>query len=129
MKQGLQLAKWLLVASIVFAAASAWAADARIAVTAESARAEAPVSSVAARAPFILIFDAAGTLVQSHPNPAAANPGGAGPALAAWLAEQGVGTLVAGDFGAKLAQALKDRNIRMVQASGTAGRAAKEARR
>jgi predicted Fe-Mo cluster-binding NifX family protein len=76
-----------------------------------------------------LIFDAKGALTGSHPNPAATEPGGAGPALARWLAEQKVGTLIAGDFGAKLAQALEERKIRAVTASGPAARAVKESRR
>jgi len=47
---------------------------------------------------------------------------------AAWLAEKKVGTLVAGEFGAKLAQALKDRKIGAVTANGPAAQAAKKAR-
>jgi predicted Fe-Mo cluster-binding NifX family protein len=120
---------WLVAAAIVMMAATARADDARIAVAAEAAHAEALVSAVAARAPHILIFDANGALMGSHPNPAAAEPGGAGPALARWLAEQKVGTLIAGDFGAKLAQALEERKIRAVTARGPAARAAKETRR
>jgi predicted Fe-Mo cluster-binding NifX family protein len=124
-----QLASWSIAAAIAMVAAIAWADGARIAVAADAGHAEAAVSAVAARAPHILIFDAGGALVESHPNPAAANPGGAGPALARWLAEKKVGTLVAGEFGAKLAQALKERGIRMVTASGSAASAVKEARR
>jgi len=123
-----QIGPWLLAAGMVVVSASAWAGGTRIAVAADSAQAEAPVSAVAARAPHILIFDASGALVESHPNPVAANPGGAGPALAAWLAEKKVGTLIAGEFGAKLAQALKDRKIGAVTASGSAAQAAKKAR-
>lgn len=52
----------------------------------------------------------------------------AGPALAAWLAERTVGTLIAGDFGAKLAQALEERGIRAVTASGSASQAVTGAR-
>ena len=87
---------------------------------------EAPVSTVAARAPHILIFEAGGALVESHPNPVAANPGGAGPALARWLAEKRIGTLIAGDFGAKLSRALEEGKIRAVTASGPASGAVKE---
>jgi predicted Fe-Mo cluster-binding NifX family protein len=123
-----QLGPWLLAAVIVLVTAGAWAGGTRIAVAADAAQAEAPVSAVAARAPHILIFDASGALVESHPNPAAANPGGAGPALASWLTEKKVGTLIAGEFGAKLAQALKARQIGAVTASGPATQAAKMAR-
>jgi len=120
--------KWLF-ALMLATAAPAWAGEARIAVAADAAHAEARVSPVAARAPHILIFDAAGAMVEWHPNPAAANPGGAGPALARWLAEKNVGTLIAGDFGAKIAPALEERKIRAVKASGAAVQAAKETRR
>ena len=124
-----QFKSCLVAAAIVMMTATAWAEDARIAVAAEAAHAEAPIGAVAARAPHILIFDAKGALTGSHPNPAATEPGGAGPALARWLAEQKVGTLIAGDFGAKLAQALEERKIRAVTASGPAARAVKESRR
>ena len=120
---------WLVAAAIVMPVATAWAEDARTAVAAEAAHAEAAVSAVAARAPHILIFDANAALTASHSNPAAAEPGSAGPALARWLAEQKVGTLIAGDFGAKLTQALEERKIRAVTASGPAARAVKEIRR
>jgi predicted Fe-Mo cluster-binding NifX family protein len=122
-----QLGPWLLAAGMVVVTAGAWADEMRIAEAADAAQAEAAVSAVAARAPHILIFDASGTLVESYPNPVAANPGGAGPALAVWLAEKKVGTLVAGEFGAKLAQALKDRKIGAVTASGPAAQAVKKA--
>ncbi|MEX0961069.1 MAG: NifB/NifX family molybdenum-iron cluster-binding protein [Burkholderiales bacterium] len=121
-----ELKPWLLAAGMAMIGATAWADGARIAVAAEAAHAEAPVSSVAARAPHILIFDASGAMVESHPNPAAANPGGAGPALARWLADKKVGTLIAGDFGAKLSPALEEGKIRTVTASGPAAQAVKK---
>jgi len=122
-----RLGLWLVAAGMVTVTATARADEARVAVAAEAARAEALVSPVAARAPYILLFDATGTLVESHPNPVAAQAGGAGPALARWLAEQKAGTLIAGDFGAKLAQALQERRIRMLTASGPAAQAVKKA--
>lgn len=121
-----QLKSWLLAAGMAMIGATAWADDARIAVAAEATHAEAPVSSVAARAPHILTFDASGAMVESHPNPAAANPGGAGPALARWLADKQVGTLIAGDFGAKLWLALEQGKIRAVKASGSAAQAVRK---
>jgi predicted Fe-Mo cluster-binding NifX family protein len=122
------LGSWLVATWLTMAVATAWADDTRVAVAAEAAHVDAPISSVAARAPHILIFDANRASADSHPNPVAVRRGGAGPALAHWLAEQRVGTLIAGKFGAKLAQALKERNIRTVVASGPASRAVKEFR-
>jgi predicted Fe-Mo cluster-binding NifX family protein len=120
---------WLLAAGMLLNCVTARADEARIAVAAEAADAEAQVSKVAARAPHILIFDPDGAMVESYPNPAAANPGGAGPALAGWLAEKKVATFIAGDFGAKLASALKERKILAVRASGPAAQAVKKVRR
>ena len=71
------------------------AAEVRIAVAAEGSTADAAVSTVAARAPHILIFDAQGKLLSAQSNPAARLSGGAGPALARWLAEQRVTLLLA----------------------------------
>jgi predicted Fe-Mo cluster-binding NifX family protein len=80
---------------------------------------------VAARAPRILLFDARGTLLAAHVNPAAGKSGGAGPALARWLAERQVTLLIAGDVGAKLAPELQRLKIRRVKASGPAEQAVK----
>lgn len=108
-------------------AGSAWAAEARIAVTAEGQAASSPVSGVAARAPYILLFDAGGKLVSSHPNPVAASPGGAGPALARWLADRQVTLLVSGSAGDNLARELDRLKIRSAKGSGPADKAVQAA--
>lgn len=118
----------LLFAVLIAITGPVVADGARIAVVAQAAHAAASASAIAARSPHILIFDASGTMVESHPNPAAENPGGAGPALARCLAEKKVSTLIAGDFDVKLKPALEVRNIRAVSASGPAAQAAREAR-
>lgn len=128
MKSLRSLSPWVVVCGLVFAATTASADDRRIAVAAEAAHRDAAVSGTAARAPHMLIFRADGAFEASHRNPAAESPGGAGPALADWLAEQRVGTLIAGDFGSKLMQALEEGNIRAVIADGPASRAVNEAR-
>jgi predicted Fe-Mo cluster-binding NifX family protein len=108
-------------------AAQAYAADVRIAVAAEGVKADAAVSAMAGRAPNILIFDAKGKLLSAQPNPAAKLSGGAGPALARWLAEQKVNTLVAGQVGGNMADEMKRLNIRTVTGKGPADQAAKAA--
>jgi len=100
----------------------------RIAVAAVAPAADAAVSKVAARAPHIVIFDAEGKLLESHPNPAVDKPSSAGAALARWLSEKNVQVLIAGEFGGKLSAALAERKIREVVASGAANKAAREAR-
>jgi predicted Fe-Mo cluster-binding NifX family protein len=102
---------------------SAAQAQIRIAVATDGPGADAAVSKIAARAPHIVIFDSAGKLLEAHANPAASNPGGAGPALASWLAEKKVQTLIAGEFGDKLSAALSERKIRMVRGNGSAAKA------
>jgi len=104
-------------------AGAAWAAEARIAVTAEGAGADSQVSGVAARAPYIPLFDAGGKLVSSHPNPVAASRGGAGPALARWLADKQVTLLVSGNAGDNLARELERLKIRSARSSGPADQA------
>lgn len=108
-------------------AAQAYAADTRIAVAAEGARADAAVSAVAGRAPNILIFDAQGKLLSAQPNPTAKLSSGAGPALARWLAEQKVTLLVAGQVGGNMADEMKRLNIRTASGNGPADKAAKAA--
>lgn len=119
----------LLLLSLFALAGVASAAEARIAVAADGAGADAAVSAAAARAPHVLFFDAKGALLESAANPAAASPGGAGPALAQWLAQKGATVLVAGDFGLNLTRALEANKIRYVKKSGPARQAALEAAR
>lgn len=121
---------WL--ATIIAAFALSFGASAqtpmRIAVAAVAPAADAAVSKVAARAPHIVIFDAEGKLLESHPNPAVKNPSSAGAALARWLSEKNVQVLIAGEFGGKLSAALAERKIREVVASGAANKAVREAK-
>jgi predicted Fe-Mo cluster-binding NifX family protein len=118
------LSSFLLAALM---AAQAYAADIRIAVAADGAKADATVSAMAGRAPNILIFDAKGKLLSAQPNPTANLSSGAGPALARWLAEQKVNTLVAGQVGGNMADEMKRLNIRAVTGKGPADQAAKAA--
>lgn len=116
-----------LALAAVPGAGAAGAAEFRIAVAADGPTAQAAVSAVAARAPHVLIFDAGGRLLAAHPNPVAANRGGAGPAMARWLADRQVTLLVAGNVGDKMAAELQRLKIRSVTASGPADRAVREA--
>lgn len=117
----------LVPLAILLGTTASYAAAPLIAVAAEGPGAQAAVSAVAARAPHILIFDAGGALLAAHSNPVAANRGGAGPALAKWLAGQQVTLLIAGDIGDKLAAELQRLNIRGVTASGPAEQAVRDA--
>lgn len=118
-----QMLSSLLLAGLM--AAQAQAAEPRIAVAAEGPQANAAVSVMAGRAPHILIFDGQGKLLSAQANPAARLSGGAGPALARWLAEQKVTLLVAGQVGGNMTDEMKRLNIRAVTAKGPANQAAR----
>jgi predicted Fe-Mo cluster-binding NifX family protein len=97
----------------------------RIAVAADGADIKASVDSRTARAPFILIFDGNGELIESHKNPVTRDRG-AGPELAGWLVEKNVDTLIGGDIGPNLAQAIGARNISWAVKSGPVSEAVME---
>ncbi|MDZ7652372.1 MAG: NifB/NifX family molybdenum-iron cluster-binding protein [Burkholderiaceae bacterium] len=121
------LTKVLLTLAAISSAGTGLAAGPYIAVAAKGPGAQAAVSTVAARAPQILIFDGEGRFVAAHSNPVAARPGGAGPALAQWLADHQVALFIAGDVGDKMAPELQRLKIRSIVASGPADRAVKAA--
>ena len=95
-----------------------FAAD-KLAVAAEGSKANASVSTRAARAPFYLIFDSNGRMIMSLQNTAAEESGGASSKAVKLLEKYGVGTLVAGDFGGKMLDAMKESGIKHVIATGT----------
>jgi predicted Fe-Mo cluster-binding NifX family protein len=72
---------------------------------------DAPVSAQAARAPYYLLFDAQGEMVEALGNPYADTGHGAAPKAAALLAEKGVDELLAGEFGSRLLEELQARGI------------------
>ncbi len=116
---------FFLCAMLVSAATVAEAQDRRIAVAADGADASATVDERTARAPFILIFDGTGELVESHKNPIT-RARGAGPALAQWLVEKNVDTLIGGDIGPNLAQAIGARQINWEVKRGPVSEAVKD---
>jgi predicted Fe-Mo cluster-binding NifX family protein len=119
----------LVALLIAFSGPAAYGSGTRIAVAAEAPGAEAAVSDIAARAPYILIFDASGKLVESQANPFAKIAGDAGPPFADWLAERQIGALVAGNFGSKLSKAMSERGIRAITADGSAAAAVRAVQR
>jgi predicted Fe-Mo cluster-binding NifX family protein len=130
MKRSLSVA-WAaaLLISVLMGTIPAFAGEARWVVTADGTAPMAPVSEVAARAPYLLVFDAQGVFLEAIENPAVRFEHRAGPALAELLEELRVEVLIAGEIGRNLATALEDKNIRSVLASGAAAQAVKEALR
>ena len=94
------------------------AAD-KLAVAAEGSEASASISTRAAKAPFYLIFEQNGRMIMSLQNTAADESSGASVKAVKLLEINGVGTLIAGDFGGKMLDAMKEREIRHVIATGT----------
>jgi predicted Fe-Mo cluster-binding NifX family protein len=77
------------------------------------------ISDLAARAPFYLLFDQSGTLLEALKNPIADTPGRAAPQAAEFLAEAGVTKLVAEKFGRKMVSELASKGIDHLELKGT----------
>lgn len=94
-----------------------FAAD-KLAVAAEGSEVNSSISSRAARAPFYIIFEKNGSMIMSIQNTAAEESSGASSKAVKLLQKYGVGTLVAGDFGGKILDAMKEQEIKHVIATG-----------
>lgn len=97
-----------------------------IAVTAESDLPGASVSQRAERAPFILIFNGDGNLVETHSFPIRRDAG-ADRALAAWLAEKKIKILISGNIDKNLMGNLKQNQISAIETRGSVSRAVRDA--
>ena len=117
------------VLSVIFLLASlVYAADqGKIAVAAEGKTAAAKVSGVAARAPYFLIFDESGKLLEAVDNPYKAAKGGAGTSVVPFLAQKGATVVVAGEFGENMIQAMKSKGIGYLEFKGSTEEALKKA--
>jgi predicted Fe-Mo cluster-binding NifX family protein len=83
----------------------------KIAVAALKKDETSPVSDQAGRAPFFLVFDGQGALVETLKNPFRLGSG-AGFAVAKFLADRKVDTFIAGKIGDNMTGALKERGIK-----------------
>ena len=77
-----------------------------------------PIGSVAARSPYFLLFDEKGDFLGSMENPHADSGGGTGRLVADLMAERGVRTLIAGNFGRNIKADLEERGVRFIEATG-----------
>lgn len=116
------------VLSVIFLLTSiAFPADqGKIAVAAEGKTAAAKVSAVAARAPYFLIFDGFGKLLEAVDNPYQDAKGGAGTSVVPFLAQKGATVVVAGEFGENMIQAMKGKGIRFLEFKGSTEEALKK---
>ena len=89
-----------------------------IAVAAFKKTESSQIYDQAARAPYYLIFDKRGNLLEVISNPFREAARGAGPKVADLLASKNVSVVVAGNFGHKMKSALDEKGIDHHEASG-----------
>lgn len=84
------------------------------------------ISSQAGLAPYYLIFNQQGELIEAIKNPFTVGGGGAGFAVAKMLADKQVNLVIAGKFGPNMIGALEERNVKFKEKQGTADKALSE---
>jgi len=94
-----------------------------LAISTDRNTGEGDVSVRAARAPYYLIYDEQGNLLETLKNPFAIGGGGSGFSVAKMLADKGVDTFIAGEIGGNMAGALEGRGIRHIGRNGTVAEA------
>jgi predicted Fe-Mo cluster-binding NifX family protein len=72
-----------------------------------------------------LIFDQAGTLIETLDNPYKGAGRKAEVSVVPFLAQQRVTTIVAGEFGSNMVQTMRERNIKYIEFQGSAEAALK----
>jgi predicted Fe-Mo cluster-binding NifX family protein len=96
-----------------------------IAVASEGRVVTDAVGPVAARSRYFLIFDDQGKLIEILENPHRETGGGAGPLVANLMAERGVSTLIAQNFGMNIKASLDEKGVNHFEFSGQIGDAVK----
>ena len=110
-----------LFASLFFASFASAAEDQfKVAVAANGKEETAKVSKFAGRAPFFLIFDNKGKLLETIANPHMSDAGKAGRNSADLLAKKNIFILIAGQVGDKMGKALDDKGILFIKKEGSA---------
>lgn len=109
------LFSWLLFGSICAAGES----ELKVAAAADGQKKTSLISMVAARAPYFMIFDKNGHLLETVVNPYTDAESGAGSKTVNFLAEKKVTVIIAGRFGRKMKTALKGSNITYIEQQGT----------
>jgi len=90
----------------------------KIAIAAMAPDVNSGIAKHSARAPFYLLFDEHGEMLEVVSNPFAEVDRGAAPQAALLLADKGVTLLAAGDFGHRFVSELEERGIDHIQRSG-----------
>lgn len=90
----------------------------KLAIAAMTPDVDSRIAKHSARAPFYLLFDEQGEMLEVVSNPFAGVDRGAAPQAALLLADQGVTLLAAGDFGPRFVSELEERGIDHIRQSG-----------
>ncbi len=98
----------------------------KIAVASCDKTAKAPVSNKAAKCPYYLMFDNKGEMTEVIDNPYGDASRGAGPSAANFLAQKGVTIVIAGNFGSKMINTLKNKGITHFEFKGRVDEAVKK---
>jgi predicted Fe-Mo cluster-binding NifX family protein len=91
-----------------------------IAVASEGSTADAQISPLAARCSHFLFFNAQGEFMEALVNPHRWERRGAGPQVVEFLSAKAIHTVIAGEFGAKMIAALKQKGMVFHTEAGTA---------
>ncbi len=89
-----------------------------IAIAAMAPEVDTQIAMYSARAPYFLLFDERGNMLEVLANPFTQVDRGAAPQSALFLADKGVTLLAAGEFGQRFVSELEQRDIKYVQKSG-----------
>ena len=98
----------------------------KIAIATIDKNADSEISNRGGRAPYYLIFDEKGELIETMSNPFTAGGGGAGFGVAKMLADAGVDIFVAGAIGDNATITFKERGVRCCGKTGSVRQAIKE---
>ncbi|MGD8999798.1 MAG: NifB/NifX family molybdenum-iron cluster-binding protein [Granulosicoccaceae bacterium] len=90
----------------------------KIAIAAMTPDLDARIAKHSARAPYYLLFDEQGEMLEVVSNPFADDDRGIAPRVARLLADKGATLLVAGEFGPRFVSELEERGIDRLQRSG-----------
>jgi predicted Fe-Mo cluster-binding NifX family protein len=112
---------------LLFFSLNAAAGTPKIAVSSEGSSPSSQVSSIAARSPYFLLFDAKGKLLEALENPYRNAAGGAGSQVVGFLANKGATVVVAGAFGQNMVGGMQAKGIRYLEFIGTVADAVKKA--
>ncbi|MGM0482540.1 MAG: NifB/NifX family molybdenum-iron cluster-binding protein [Patescibacteria group bacterium] len=91
----------------------------KIAISADNKDKKSKISSLGGRAPYYLIFNEKGELLEALSNPFTKDRGGAGVSTAKMLAEKEVNIVISGTFGGKMANVLEDEGIKHYEKEGS----------